>query len=171
MQHEAENPSKGFTGATFTACFDRFYQQVKAVRPDIPVGPCSMAFQWAPGARVDDTGGMSAWTPEQFDFASVDTYSLNGPAERLTEHGGHMRWHNHYAQFGVPLMIVERGLNHLTTANTQELIADILLDDEVWMKANGYTMLCYWQKEDGEVEITGPAAAAYSAIASRGRVS
>lgn len=169
VQHEAEAPDKGFTGASFVATFDRFYQQVKAVRPDIPVGPCSMAFQWAVGRHVDDTGGPGAWTPAQFDFASVDTYSLTGPTERLADHGGHMRWHNHYAQFGVPLMVVERGLNHLAPGNTMDVIADILLDDEQWMLANGYTMLLYWQKQGGDVEISGVAADAYRQIASRGR--
>jgi len=73
FQHEPENPNKGNDAATWRTAFRRFYDIVKSVRPDIPVGPILM------GWTYDPRSGRSAtvdWNPgaDKVDFYGVDEY-------------------------------------------------------------------------------------------------
>lgn len=174
--HEPEND--GVPAATFVAAYRNFYTTVKSVRPDIQVGPCYMTYQWAPGRLVDTGGGPDAWDPGFgfMDFAGTDTYCMNGiPIRALADDDRHMRWHQHFSVYGIPLAVVERGLDHTQTDGTDDHITQTLLADETWMLANGYALHLYWQAKGGINELqdaaTPNAKAAYRAIASRGRTS
>lgn len=169
--HEPEND--GVTAATWRGAYERFYDLVKAVRPDVRVGPCYMSFHWNPGRNIDLNGGPDAWTPVgRFDFAATDTYSINGnPPRSLQEHTGHQRWHAHFSQYGKPLHIPERGVDRTHPDATDTLIAQIILADEAWMPANGYEAVAWWQKAGGLCELLpgSQSRAAWTATASRGR--
>lgn len=71
MQHEPENPNKGINPTQFRQAFSRFYDLVKAVRPDIKVGPIFMSWTFNPssGRNPDDW-----WPTGKADFIGVDTY-------------------------------------------------------------------------------------------------
>lgn len=172
--HEPEND--GVSAATFVAAYSAFYDLVKSVRPDIQVGPVYMTYQWASGRLVDSGGGPDAWTPSasKADFYGADTYCMNGiPIRPLADDTRHQRWHAHFAPFGKPLGVIERGLDHTQADGTDTNITQTLLADETWALQNGYALHLYWQAKGGINELqdvdTPNAKAAYRAIASRGR--
>jgi len=74
FQHEMENPSKGNNPTQFRTAFARFYDLVKAVRPDFQIGPVYMSWTFNPqsGRNPDD------WWPgdTHADFIGVDTYEI-----------------------------------------------------------------------------------------------
>lgn len=181
--HEWEND--GVTAATWRTAYERFYDLVKAVRPDLQVGPVYMTYQWGTGRGVDQLGGPDACTPNmaKADFVGTDTYCMQSqatnPLRRLKDDTRHMRWHNHFKGYGLPLHLVERGLDHTGAYATaaggdtqvDALIAQILLDDEQWMLTSGYSLYLYWQAKGGICELTTGTSrqVTYRAIASRGR--
>lgn len=64
--HEPEND--GVPPETYVRAYERFFEIVKAERPDVFVGPVYMTYQWTPEKNVDAAGGPDAWTPDPSKF-------------------------------------------------------------------------------------------------------
>lgn len=169
--HEPEND---MTGATFVAAFQRFYTVVKAANSNITVGPIHMSYQWRPGSSTTATPD-DWWVGSSFcDFIAVDSYwdTFNGPtATALQNDPQHMGWHNWASTKNKPLFVTERGVHPNGAA-----AAAVMLQDETWLKANGYVGFMYWDAKGngGKTWImdTDPdMSSAWQQIASRGRTS
>lgn len=72
FQHEMENPGKNINPAEFRPAFARFYDLVKAIRPDILVGIIYMSWTFNPQSGRN----WLDWWPgdTKTDFIGVDTY-------------------------------------------------------------------------------------------------
>jgi len=171
MWHEPEND---MTGAQFVAMFQHMYTVAKAANPAVLIGPIYGAFQWAAGkpstATPDDW-----WVGSSFcDFLSIDTYwnTWRGPTPQTVSTDPYfLRWYNWASGKNKPLYVTERGVLPAGTTRAQ-----ILLSDEAWLKANGFSLFIYWDaigtgnvnwRLDGDSD----SEAAWQQIASRGRSS
>lgn len=81
FNHEPENGDDDGNPAHFSAAGARFYDLVKAVRPDIPVGPIYISYTFNTGISSGPYGDPHGWDYKdqstgvyKHDFIGVDTY-------------------------------------------------------------------------------------------------
>lgn len=87
FQHEPENPTKNIDPGQFRQAFGRFYDIVKANRPDILVGPIYMSWTFDPASGRNP---MDWWPGDtKADFIGVDTYETYA----APEFGSGTTWH------------------------------------------------------------------------------
>jgi hypothetical protein len=159
-------------GSTFVAAFQHFYTVIKAANSNITVGPIHMGYQWRPGSTTTLIPDDWYVGDSYCDFLAVDSYwdgSLGSTPQPLSNDPQHMRWHNWAATKSKPLFVTERGVHPDGAAS-----AAVLLQDEIWLKANGYVGFMYWDAigtgsknwiMDGNADMAG----AWQQIALRGR--
>jgi hypothetical protein len=171
MWHE---PEDNMTGAQFVALFQHIYPVCKAANPNVLVGPIFSYYEWrsnnAPTATPDDWWVGSSYC----DYMTIDCYwpSWRGAVPQPLENDPYfLRWHNWATTKGKTLYVTERGI-----AGDDTVCASVILQDETWMKANGYGMYMYWDADIQGDWILTPTAnpamvSAWQQIASRGRSS
>ncbi len=104
----------------------------------------------------------------------IDSYwsTTDGPTPMALQNDAkHMRWHNWASTKSKPLFVVERGVLPKGTA-----AASALLQDEIWLKANGYVGFMYWDaigtgNKNWIMDTDPNMSAAWQQIASRGKTS
>jgi hypothetical protein len=146
----------------------------KAANPNVLVGPIFSYYEWrsnnAPTATPDDWWVGSSYC----DYMTIDCYwpSWRGAVPQPLENDPYfLRWHNWATTKGKTLYVTERGI-----AGDDTVCASVILQDETWMKANGYGMYMYWDADIQGDWILTPTAnpamvSAWQQIASRGRSS
>ncbi|HSX04877.1 MAG TPA: hypothetical protein VLF69_00165 [Candidatus Saccharimonadales bacterium] len=171
MWHE---PEGNMTGAQFVAMFQRFYSVAKTANPALLIGPIASVFQWAAGkastATPDDWWLGSSYC----DFMAIDVYwnTWRGATPQPVSNDPYfLRWHGWASGKGKPLYVTERGVRPAGSTR-----ASVLLADEAWLKANGYSLFMYWDaigtgNVDWRIDTDPDSAAAWQQIASRGRSS
>lgn len=162
--------------ADFVAMFQHFYTVIKAANSSIQVGTVHLIYQWGTqsGARVTSGTEDQWWVGSGFtDFLGADTYwnDWQGAPTALQNDPSHMHWHNWAAAKGKPLYLVERGVRPVGSA-----AAAVLLNDETWLKAQGYGMFCFWDamgtgSVDWRIDSDQYMAPTFQGIAQRGRSS
>jgi len=171
MWHEPEND---MTGAQFVAMFQRFYSVAKTANPALLIGPIFGIFKWASGQAATATPD-DWWVGSSFcDFMSIDAYwnTWRGATPQpLSNDPYFLRWYGWASAKSKPLYVTERGVLPAGTAR-----ASVLLQDETWLKANGFSLFMYWDaigtgNVDWRIDSDPDSAAAWQQIASRGRSS
>jgi hypothetical protein len=171
MWHEPEN---NMPAAQYVPMFQHMYTVAKAANPAVLIGPVYGSYQWRP-TTTTTTVPDDWWVGASYcDFMSMDSYwnSWRGATPKPLQTDPYFqRWHNWASTKGKPLYVTERGVQ-----GTDATCASVLLQDEIWMKANGYGLFMYWDAiGSGNVNWiidNNPAtASAWQQIASRGRAS
>jgi hypothetical protein len=167
-------PEGDMAGSAFVAAFQRFYTVCKTANPGLNIGPIHMGYQWR-AASLTTTTPDDWWVGSGYcDYLAVDSYwdTFNGTHPKsLQNDPQHMRWHNWASAKGKALVCTERGVH----PNGAEAAA-VLLQDEIWLKANGYIAWMYWDAigtggKNWLMDTDPDMAPVWQQIASRGRSS
>lgn len=162
--------------ADFVAMTQHFYTVIKAANPNILVGTIHLVYQWGTqsGARVTAGTEDQWWVGSSYcDFLGADIYwnDWEGAPTAMQSDPSMQHWHNWASTKGKPLYVVERGVKPQGSA-----AAAVMLQDETWLKANGYQLWAWWDATDptsGDWRIDSDPymSATWQGIAQRGRAS
>ncbi len=163
-------PEDDMPASQFVPAFQRFYTVVKAANSNITVGPIHMSYQWRPGSTTTATPDDWYVGASFCDFLATDSYwdsSRGSTPLTLADDPYHQRWHTWAITKPKPLFVPERGISAVSDSQR----AAMLLDEELWLKENGYVGVIYWDAYLDVIDAQPASANAWHQIATRGRTS
>jgi hypothetical protein len=152
-QHEPENRRKPFAADPynrFVLPFEKVYQWVKAVRPDVHFGPVYMAFQWGPSGKAAAVASRWEVPAAYADFYGVDWYSFGftPPTWNLATAPDFQTWFRDFSPFGKPVWLSEFGIASTSShggGKTDDQTVSIINASRRWVTAHPQVAgVMYW---------------------------
>jgi hypothetical protein len=153
-EHEPENRRKPFSADPynrFVLPYEKVYQWIKAVRPDVHFGPVYMAYQWGPTAKAAAIASRWKVPAAYADFYGVDWYSFGfTPANwSLANAPDFQTWYRNFSPFGKPIWVSEFGIASTTSSDgggkTDDQTVAIIDASRNWVRAHPQVAgVLYW---------------------------